>query len=101
MKHALRLERQMARSCAAIVTCSFLSLTICTASARILRTRPTPSETWNLWLLLTIGSAVEFDTTSEGSTYDFPMLLEYNFTQTLKLTIEPALVHFDAKSSDA
>jgi hypothetical protein len=71
-----------------------------TASARILHTRSTPSETWNPWLPLTIGSGVEFETDKDQSQYDFPMLLEYNFTQTLKLTIEPHVVYIVAKAKD-
>lgn len=79
----------------------FLVLTICTAQARILHTRPTPTETWDPFLPLTIGSGVEFGTDSQSSQDDFPMFLEYNFTEILKLSIEPNVVHIDAKARDA
>ncbi len=71
-----------------------------TAFGRILRTRPAPSDTWSPWLPLTIGSGVEFETDKDQSQYDFPFLLEYNFTQTLKLTVEPVITHIAAKAKD-
>jgi hypothetical protein len=71
-----------------------------TASARILHTRSTPSETWNPWLPLTIGSGVEFETDKDQSQYDFPMLLEYNFSQTLKFSVEPNVTYIVAKAKD-
>ena len=101
MKCALRFEREILLDCAALVGSSVLLLTTCTAHARILHTRPTPSEAWDPLFPLTIGSAIEFQTDSTSSQYDFPMLLEYNFTETLQLTIEPNVVHIDAKAKDA
>lgn len=47
---------------------------------------------------LTIGSGVEFETDKDQSQYDFPMLLEYNFTQTLKLAVEPNVTYIVAKA---
>src|SRR5207244_6202134 len=70
---------------------------VCAVSAKILHTRQEPSANWDPWLPLTIGSGIEFETNKEDTQYDFPMLLEYNFTQTLKLTIEPAVEHISAK----
>jgi len=93
--------RQTIRCYTAIITCGFLSLTICQVPARILRTRSTPSETWDPSLPLTIGSAVEFETNSDATRYDFPILLEYNFTETVKLSIEPDITHIHAKTKDA
>ena len=71
-----------------------------TASARILHTRSTPSESWNPWLPITIGSGVEFETDKDQSQYDFPILLEYNFSQTLKLAVEPNVTYIVAKAKD-
>lgn len=70
------------------------------AFARILRTRPSPSATWDPWFPLTIGSGVEFETDKNQSQYDFPFLLEYSFTQTLKLTVEPLVSHIAARAKD-
>lgn len=67
---------------------------------RILRTRQPPSATWDPWLPLTVGSGIEFETDKDQSQYDFPFLLEYNFTQTLKLTVEPLFSHIAAKAKD-
>jgi hypothetical protein len=68
--------------------------------ARILHTKFSPSQTWDPWLPLTIGSGVEFETDKDQSEVDFPMLIEYNFMQTLKLTVEPNMVHIGAKAKD-
>lgn len=68
-----------------------------TASARILRTIPPPSRTWNPWVPFTIGSGVEFETNREQTTIDYPIVLEYNFSQTLKLNIEPDIQTIIAK----
>lgn len=76
------------------------SLSVCSSSARILRTRQTPSERWNSWSPITIGSNLEFETDKEQSQYDFPVFLEYNFTQTLKLAVEPNVVHISPKAKE-
>ena len=101
MWHGLRFARKIVRQCAALVASSFLLLAICTAHARILHTRPTPSETWDPLLPFTIGSGIEFETNSESSQYNFPFLLEYNFTELLRITIEPNIEHIHAKAKDA
>ena len=69
-------------------------------SARILTTKPTPSETWNPILPLTIGGGFEFQTDRQQSEYDFPMLLEYNFSEQLKATVEPNFVYIESKSTN-
>jgi hypothetical protein len=70
------------------------------AFGRILKTRSAPSQSWNPWLPITIGSGFEFETDKDQSQYDFPFLLEYNFTETLKLTVEPLVSHIAAKAKD-
>jgi hypothetical protein len=95
------MRKRTSRVAATVFVCGFVSLTVSPASAKILRTRATPSETWDPWLPLTIGSGVEFETNGESTQYEFPMLIDYNFTQNLKLTLEPNVAHIDAKAKDA
>jgi hypothetical protein len=71
-----------------------------TASARILHTKPPPSETWNPWFPLTIGSGIEFETNQGKSQYDFPMLIEYNFSPRLKLSLEPSVSYVGDRAKD-
>jgi len=59
------------------------------AYGRVLTTRPTPSEAWNPVLSLTVGSGVEY----EPDRYEFPLLVEYNLTEQLLLTVEPVVVY--------
>lgn len=61
-------------------------------SARILTTKPTPSDTWSPLLPLTIGGGFEFQTDKDQTEFNFPLLIEYNFTEQLKLTVEPNVV---------
>jgi hypothetical protein len=49
---------------------------------------------------LTVGSGIEFETDKDQTQVDFPFLLEYNFTQTLKLTVEPLFSHIAGKAKD-
>lgn len=70
------------------------------ALARIMKTKPSASANWNLGLPLLIGSAVEFETDSEQSQYDFPILMEYNFSEDLKIALEQNIVHISSKSPD-
>jgi len=106
MHVSLRSEAALARArcCAAFVIWSFLVaagvLSVCSSSARILRTRQTPSERWDPWMPITIGSNIEIETDNEQSQYEFPMFLEYNFSQTLKLSLEPNVVHISPKVKD-
>ena len=89
--------------CAPVCRCCAIALTaiaLFSAQARILRTRVAPSETWDPWLPLTLGSGIEFETNKEQSQVDFPMLLEYNFSQKLKLTVEPNIVYISPKTKD-
>jgi len=76
--------------------------------ARIIRRQVTPSETWNpaiptTWsplLPLTIGGGFEFQNDSDQSEYDFPLFVEYNFSETVKLTVEPEFVYIDSNSTN-
>jgi len=64
-------------------------------SARILTTKPTPSDTWSLALPLTIGGGFEFQTDKRQTEFNFPLLIEYNFTDQLRLTVEPTVVYIE------
>lgn len=106
MNVSLRFEAALAqaRCCAAFVLRSFLVvaalLSVCSSSARILRTRQTPSERWDPWVPITLGSSIEFETDKEQSQYEFPMFLEYNFSPSLALSVEPNVVHISPKVKD-
>lgn len=62
------------------------------ASARLLRTGPTPLERWNPLVSLTIGASVEYERDPEQSQFEFPFFIEYNLTPALKATLEPSVV---------
>jgi hypothetical protein len=69
-------------------------------SARIIRTRPSPSESWSpLWPVV-IGGGFEFETDKERSEFDFPLLVEYNFTEQFRVSLEPNFVMIDSKTAD-
>ena len=55
----------------AIIAAAVL-MTASPAFGRILRSKQSPSATWNPWLPLTIGSGIEFETDKDQSEYDFP-----------------------------
>ena len=69
-------------------------------SARLLSTKPSPSETWSPLLSLTVGGGFEFETDRELSEYDFPLLVEYNFTERLRASLEPNFVYIQSKSTN-
>jgi hypothetical protein len=60
-------------------------------SASILKTRRKRAQQPGTYreLALTIGSGFEFESDSEQSEYGYPFLVEYGFTEALKVTIEP------------
>lgn len=70
-------------------------------SARLLSTKPSPSETWSPLLSLTVGGGFEFETDKERSEYDFPLFVEYNFTERLRASIESNFGHIESKSANA
>ena len=69
------------------------------ASARILTLRPTPSETWNPWLPFTLAGGFEFETDRQESRYDFPLLVDYNFSEWFKLSLEQNFSYIHAKKA--
>lgn len=71
-----------------------------TAHARLLSTRPSPSETWSPLFPLIVGGNFEFETDDERSLYEFPLLVEYNFSEQLKTSIEPNFVYYHSKDPD-
>ena len=80
---------------AAILVAGILLVAAPDGSARITRSRPSASSGTKPSLLtpfysLVIGGGVEWQRDREQTEWGFPILLEYNFTEQLKLTIEPA-----------
>ena len=87
------------------VRCATIIVTIMVAfagpaAARITKTKPSPSARWNPGLPLVIGGGFEFQSDQEQSQYDFPLLLEYSFSEQLNLTIEPNFSKIESKSED-
>jgi hypothetical protein len=70
------------------------------AFARIIRTRPSPSETWSPLLPLVVGGSFEFETDKEQSVFEFPLLMEYNFTERFRVSLEPNFVIIDSRTED-
>lgn len=67
---------------------------------RVIRTRPTPSDTFNAVLPFTLGGSVEYERTPEQREWTFPLLLEYTFSEQLQFTLEPQFVHIDGRTED-
>lgn len=80
------------------------------SSARITRSRPSPSaapgtpEGVSRLLAplysLVIGSGFEYETDDEQTEYGFPILIEYNFSERLKLSLEPQFTSIVGKTAD-
>ena len=83
--------------CGLLVVVSVV-VTAVPAAAKILKTRPAPSADWTSAVV--IGSGVEIESDSEQTQYDFPMLIEYHFSEFLQLTVEPDIVHIESKAPD-
>ena len=62
------------------------------AGATILKTKR-PRE-----LVLTVGSGFEYATDSEQSEYGYPFLIDYGFSERLKVTVEPSYVVLRSKA---
>jgi hypothetical protein len=60
------------------------------AQSTIYRTRKSASSTWSPILPLTIGSGFEFETDDEKTESGFPVLVQYNFTEFLQVSLEPS-----------
>lgn len=69
-------------------------------AARIIKSKPAPSENWSAGLPIVVGGGFEFETDREQSLYDFPLLFEYSFSEQLKVTIEPNFSLIESKSKD-
>lgn len=65
--------------------------------ARITQTIPPPSETFDPLLQLTLGGSVEYETDRTKSQYNFPLLIEYNFSEYLKLTLQPSVGYIQGR----
>jgi len=60
-----------------------------------------PSENWSPLLPLTIGGGVEFQTDRQQTEYNFPLLVEYNFTEYVKLSLEPNITYLENKGQNS
>jgi hypothetical protein len=88
-----------ARRCALLILAAVLAATQ-PAYARIIRTRPSASSNYSPWAPFTIGSGLELQTDSEETELDLPFLLEYSFSELLKVTIEPSAARIVSRSAD-
>jgi len=70
------------------------------AQSTIYKTRKSASSTWSTVLPLTIGSGFEFETNKDQTEWGFPILIQYNFTETLQVSLEPAFGHIKGKTED-
>lgn len=81
-----------------------------TAPARITKSRSTPSAVVDVpndtpWYLtpfysILVGGGFEYQTDRDQTEYGFPLLIEYNFSEKLTLTLEPIYTVIDGKSPD-
>ena len=95
--------------CATFLTVGILAAAL-PAAARITRSRPSPSSTPGApegvsrllapLYSLVIGSGVEYETDREQTEYGFPTFIEYNFSERLKLTLEPQFTSIVGKTPD-
>jgi hypothetical protein len=70
------------------------------AQSTIYSTRKSASSTWSPVLPLTVGSAFEFETNDEKTEWGFPVLIQYNFTEFLQVSLEPSFGHIKGKTDD-
>ena len=91
-----------------LVAATLLAATL-PASARITRSRSTASSGtvsvpvktfWTPFYSLVIGSGVEYQRDREQIEYGFPILIEYNFSERIKLTIEPKFSKIVGRTPD-
>src|SRR5881394_1350639 len=57
-------------------------------SARITRSRPSPTQTWSRLTPITIGSGIEYESNDESREFHLPALFEYNFTERFRVSLE-------------
>ncbi|TMQ63791.1 MAG: hypothetical protein E6K79_09095 [Candidatus Eisenbacteria bacterium] len=77
---------------------AILVTTAAPAGAEIVNTKR-PGQ--NKGLALTVGSGLEYETDGEEAQYGFPFLVEYGFTEMLKLSVEPSYVVVRKKDGDS
>ena len=94
--------------CATLIAAGLL-LAAHPSSARITRSRstassgtlPTPIPSfWTPFYSLVIGSGFEYQRDREQTEYGFPILIEYNFSERIKLTIEPKFSKIVGRTPD-
>lgn len=70
------------------------------AQSTIYKTRKSASSTWSPVLPLTIGSAFEYELNNDQTDWGFPILIQYNFTEFLQVSVEPSFGHIKGKTED-
>jgi hypothetical protein len=65
-------------------------------SATVIQTRASASSYWSR-LPLVLGVAYEFDIDEEQAVHDFPLLIQYNFSERLQIVIEPNYVYENSR----
>jgi hypothetical protein len=78
---------------------------------RIRKTRPpasskvypgvAPPSPWAVFAPLVLSTGFEYQSDREETQYEFPIQLEYNLTEKLKLVLEPTYVSIHSKSADS
>lgn len=101
----MNLTRRISQS---LLVLAVLVLTALPVSARIVKSRPSAAYTpfgvtpsiWSPLYSFVIGSGVEFQQDREKTEWGLPILVEYNFTERFKLTLEPKFARIIARSPD-
>ena len=76
--------------------CMILAAHPALAQSTVFRTKGSASSTWNPKLALTIGTGVDFESSDDEKSAAFPLLVEYNFTQRLRVIGESAFAFVDS-----
>ena len=104
----MKTTRLIRSRCTALIAVGLLAAAY-PASARITRSRstassgtlPTPIPSfWTPFYSLVIGGGFEYQRDREQTEYGFPILIEYNFSERFKLTIEPKFSKIVGRTPD-
>lgn len=68
--------------------------------AAVMQTMPTPGDSSSLLAATTIGGGAEFERTSDSDIWEFPLRLEFNVSDRLKLSAEPRFVSSTARTPE-
>lgn len=82
--------------CILIAGCMLLFAQPGFAQSTVFRTKGSASSTWNPVLPLSVGVGVDFESNDEEKAGGFPLLIEYNFSQRLRVIAESAIAFVDS-----